>query len=116
MRFGKPLLILFAITLSFSCAVRPPNEPVCFEINLDRGGCIKPITGETLEINEASPYQGKTWWEMRPSMIMLPPTTWKAIRSFIIKTCKKTGQCEKEISSWDRVVEDIDSEVNRRSD
>lgn len=108
------LLVISSSSLLSSCATQAPNEPVCFEITMDRGGCIRPITGEEFEINEENKYQGKTWWEMRPAMIMLPPTTWEKIRGFIIKICKQSNQCQSEVSSWDRTVENIDKKVQER--
>jgi hypothetical protein len=108
------LLISFASLLS-ACALNPPDVPVCFEINMTRGGCVKTMSGERFEISETKKFEGRTWWEIRPAMIMLPASSWTQLRSWIIKVCKKTGQCDEAVSSWDRTVETIDTELERRA-
>ena len=108
-------LILFVLTLNLiSCATNVPDVPVCFEITMDRGGCIKTISGERFEINEQSKFGDKTWWEMRPAMIQVPPESWAQIKAFIIKICKKSNTCSDNVGSWDRTVDNIDTEIRGR--
>jgi len=116
------------LSLLTSCVGVPlPNEPICAEINPGKGGCTKIISGEQFIIDEEHPYKfevienGKTkimsmtWWEMKPYMIQLPYPAWVSLKQFIIKVCKKHEKtCQKEVSSWDRTVEGIDTNVKKR--
>lgn len=107
----------FALLSSFliSCATPPPNVPVCAEINMERGACVYTMTGKEVEINETTKLEGKTWWEARPAMILMPWTSWVAIRGWIIKTCKANeNMCNKAVSSWDRQLETIDKNVKKK--
>jgi hypothetical protein len=63
-------------------------------------------------IDDENPLNGKTWWDLRPTMIYMPSDSWVEVKSFIIKICKKTGQCNgKSIVDWERTVEKIDQNV-----
>lgn len=106
----KSFMLLLVLTLS-SCAIKPKDSLVCIEKDLDRGTCVRIISGEKVRIDEDHKYKGKTWYEMRPAMVMLPPESWVDIKAFIIKICNKSKQCEKEVGSWERSIEHIDQQL-----
>jgi hypothetical protein len=99
------------LSLVTSCA-SIPDEPVCFEISPVEGYCVNTISSTEFRVNEAQPYLGQTWWEMRPYMIYLPVSSWVKFKSYIIKRCKQFG-CSKEIANWQRTVDTIDAQVKR---
>lgn len=54
-----------------------------------------------------------TWWEMRPLMLFVPPPSYAAIKSYIVKTCKQQ-KCDEAIGSWDRRVKRIDQKLEEK--
>ena len=43
-----------------------------------------------------------TWWEMRPTLVLVPALSWVEIKTSFIKLCKKNGNCAKDIDKWER--------------
>lgn len=105
------LLLIGSLFFLASCSTTPPDAAICVEITLDRGRCVKIVSGQEFLWDETHKYEDKTWWEMRPAMIQVPASSWAQMKSFIIKVCKKYGTCDKEISSWDRTVKTIDKNL-----
>jgi hypothetical protein len=102
-----------------SCRVAPPNVPVCIEDDINSGYCVRTISGEAFQIDDAHPYQPYTdrperlsWLEMRPYMVLLPFQSWAEIKKFIIDACKLTKACSgPSVSNWERTVQSIDAET-----
>lgn len=59
-------------------------------------------------------FEGKSWWEARPTMLHVPATSWVKIKEFIIKICKKSNKCDSEITGWDRSVDAIDKQLSSK--
>lgn len=98
--------------LSLSCATKPPDSLLCVEMSMTRGECIKVISGQKIRIDEDNKYNGQTWWQMRPTNLVLPASSWAEQKKFFIKLCKKNqNMCDKEISQWDRSIENIDKSL-----
>lgn len=91
------------------------DEPVCVEFNLEKGGCVKIVSGDKFIVDETHLYEGKTWFEMRPYMIQMPPGTYKKFKAFIIKICKKY-KCDKDVASWDRALVNIDEQIKTKGE
>lgn len=98
------LSALLLSSLISGCAT-PPDVPVCTEIHMTKGFCTHTIS------NKEEVIEGEKWWEMRYKMLLVPPESWAKIKAFVIKVCKKTGQCDKEISSWERTIQTIDEKI-----
>jgi hypothetical protein len=75
---------------------------------------VKIISGEQFSIDDWHPYNGKTWWDMRPTVVQMPAGSWSEIKKFIIKICKKTNKCQEEVASWDRSVQAIDDTIAQK--
>lgn len=75
---------------------------------MTRGYCVRTMSGEDFEVNETSLYDGKTWWELRPTMIQMPAKTWSELKKWIIKICKNNSQCDASVANWERTVHKID--------
>lgn len=107
-------ILIVALFLAVGCATNPPNIPLCVEINPGVGNCVKIMSGESFDVDDKHPFEGKTWWESRPSMIQLPASSWAQMKAFIIKMCKQTKQCDKNVSSWDRTIQNVDEQVQKK--
>jgi hypothetical protein len=46
---------------------------------------------------------------MRPAMVLVPPASWAAIKSYIIKMCKKHDDCSDNIGKWERKMVVLDT-------
>lgn len=116
------LLKPFALSLSLliSACASVPDVPVCTEITMSRGFCANTISGKEYFIDDEHPIKNpetgkmETWWDIRYKMILVPPSSWSEIKSSIVKSCKKSGQCNKNISDWQRTVETIDKKIIRK--
>lgn len=100
--------ISFALLLN-SCAGLPPDEPLCVEITMTRGYCVKTMSGDTFVVDEVNLLEGKTWWDMRPTMIQMPASTWAKFKIWINKICKNNSQCDSAVANWQRTVNTIDA-------
>lgn len=103
-----------AITLFLiltSCSVAVPDTPICAEISPAAGYCVNTISSTEFRVDESHPYEGRTWWELRPSMIMMPAPSWAKLKAFVIKVCRKTGKCDVELGNWERTIQKIDQQV-----
>lgn len=97
----KILLIFFLLC---ACAGAPPDVPLCAEVTPSRGFCTNIISDVDFLIDDEHPHDfgdGKpvTWWDLKPMVIYMPPQSWVALKAWIIKTCKQSGQCGK-IGEW----------------
>jgi len=109
------LASLLSLGSLISCATGGvPDVPVCVEFSPDRGRCVHVISGKDFVVDEVNKFQSKTWWEQRPAMILVPASSWAEIKSFIIKSCKKSNACQDQLSSWDRTVDKIDVNINKK--
>lgn len=107
------LMIIFASMVG--CAVKPPDFPMCVEMSMERGECIKVISGEKIRVDNDHKMNNKTWWESRPTNMIMPLESWMDLKKFIIKMCKKNkGMCDKEVSSWERSLQKIDQNLNEK--
>jgi hypothetical protein len=114
MRFALSLSLLISL-LATSCA-SVPDVMICTEITMTKGFCTRTISDEEVIIDDAHPYTfeegGKpmTWWELRVFMVLAPIPSWKEIKAYIIKTCKRDN-CNAMVKSWDRKIQGLDSHL-----
>ena len=109
---NKILLMSLGLSLNLlvSC-VSVPDKPVCVEISLTRGWCTNTISDKEFFVDEGTLYEGKTWWEMRPYMILMPASTYAANKAYMIKMCKKSNACKENISMWERKFQSVEEKV-----
>lgn len=108
------LIAAWTLAVLTSCA-SVPDVPVCVEINQVKGFCTNTVSDHDYDIDEQHPvaFDGgkpQTWWEMRPYMILVPVSSWKAFKEYIIKQCKRTN-CDKYVKSWDRKIQELGGAV-----
>lgn len=117
MRNLKHLLALL-ISLSFLCAcsLTVPDVPICTELHPSAGYCVNTVSSKEFRVDDDHLWKGKSWWEIRHQMIYVPAESWAELKYFIIKVCKKTKQCDSDISGWDRTIDKIDEKIiNKKS-
>lgn len=101
------MFLLGLLFLNLNSCANIPDFPVCQELAMDRGHCVYAKSGKQIEINDLQKFENKTWWDQRNSMLRLPVSSWVMIKGHIIKMCKKYN-CDKEITSWDKTIKNID--------
>lgn len=110
------LLIKFILLAQLTSCASVPDVPICVELNISKAWCTHTISGKDFYIDDSeNKFNGKTWWDIRPTMVQVPSDSWAEIKSFIIKKCKKGNDCNKHISSWDRTVNNVDSNLAKKS-
>lgn len=106
------LTAIFTLDCLLSGCASVPDVPVCVEINQVKGFCTNTVSDKDYEIDEQHPVafgdeKPMTWWERRPYMILVPASSWKAFKEYIIKQCKRTN-CDKYVKSWDRKISELE--------
>ena len=96
------------------CATAPPAIPVCTEITMSKAYCINTMTSEEFYIDDTNKMDGKTYWELRPMMLLLMPTSWAKLKTYIITQCHNTGKCDKAVGGWERTIQSIDNAVRKK--
>lgn len=81
------LKILFALSLS-SCAHKIPDEPVCLELNPEKGFCTYTIQDKSFYLN------GEAWIKLKNDSLIMPIQSWANIKKFILKICADYNKCE----------------------
>lgn len=107
-----PKLILFLLSsVSLSCLTNCASVPdffVCTELGPTRAFCTKSVSDEDFIWDETNKIDGKTYWDERPAMILLPPKSWAMIKTNIIKNCKKHKDCNVKIDTWERKLNSVE--------
>lgn len=110
-------LVLILVVIFYSmmgCAAKPKDFKVCVEMSMERGECMKVMSGQKIRIDQEhkNPETGQSWWDMRPTNLILPLESWIDIKKFIIKLCKQNqGMCDKEVSTWERSIQKVDENL-----
>lgn len=94
------------------------DKPICVEINLSKAFCTYTISNQDFIVDDEHPYafnpkkpdDKKTWFEMRPAMVLMPPSTWAAFKAYVIKQCKKY-KCDGIVEGWDRTTGEVDKKL-----
>lgn len=110
----KSSCLLLSLLLEVGCATKPPDVPICTELSMTRGFCTNTISDKSFFIDEENKLDGKTWWELRPTMVQVPIPSWVEIKTFIIKVCKEKGNCGDNISNWERRVFQLDEQIKSK--
>lgn len=103
--------LLLSLLLSGCASI--PDKPVCVELSPVKGFCTNTVSDKDFIIDETHPavleegQKPQTWWEMRPFMVLVPVSSWKAFKEFIIKQCKRTN-CDQYIQAWERKTYELE--------
>jgi hypothetical protein len=102
------------------CATTPPDVPICLELSPTRGWCTHTLSDREFYIDDEHPYsfykdQPKmSWWELRPTLLLVPSPSYAALKAYIVKTCRQQ-RCDAQIGSWERRVKRIDERIDERN-
>lgn len=101
--------------LSSCTSLSSIDKNVCVEINMGKGYCTTIISGKGQIVDDENLLDGKTWFEQRPEMILVPIDTWAALKKYLVINCKRSQRCKKNIDSWTRSMLSIDEEILKKS-
>lgn len=102
------LLLSFSLSLILNSCANPPDFPICIELNPTKGFCTYTISDKDIYVDDLNKLNGKTWWEARPTMVLIPAESYAKLKAYIIKSCKQNNQCG-EIKNWERKINRLDS-------
>lgn len=94
----------------FNGCASVPDVPVCVKLT-ERAWCTYTISDKEFYWDEENKFEGKTFWEASPSLILVPPSSWAKIKSYIIQQCKVNENCSKDITSWERKLDKVDKKI-----
>jgi hypothetical protein len=97
--------------LLHSCA-DIPNVPICTELEPDSAYCVNILEEKGFYWNNEILINDKTYWQMRPACVRVPPKSWAALKSYILKNCKNQGGC-KEFKNVVNVIESKNLELQK---
>lgn len=100
------LLFVLLLSLISSCA-SPPSVFVCTRLSQSEGFCVNTITDEEKVISDTSLLNGKTWLDLVIESVYVPSDSWKEIKAYIIKQCKKHNDCGQNIGKWETKLDKI---------
>ena len=108
----KNLLMLSGLLLScqISCVTsyKDFDFPICVELDMNRAHCIYTISEKEFQWNDEEKFEGKTYWEARPTTLKLPISSYEKFKTSIIKICKRSEKC-KDITNWERKINQIEA-------
>lgn len=59
-------------------------------------------------IDDTHLLEGKTYWDIRPEMLLVPASSWVEIKKFILDVChQNAGACAQEVGSWNVITDTI---------
>ena len=108
-------LIFITLLLSSCTSIKNLDRPVCTRVTMERGFCTNLLSPVDRFVDDENLLDGKTWFELLPTMIYVPKETWAEIKKFIITECKRTNRCDGLVESWDRTINVLDSQLNQVS-
>lgn len=74
---------------------------------MSKGFCVWTISKKEMVVDDVTLLNGKTWLDLVIESVYVPADSWSEIKSYIIKTCKKKNDCEKDISTWKTKLDKI---------
>lgn len=97
----KRHLLILSLFLVSCAGIK--DKPVCADVTIERGKCVFIVSGKVQNIDDENLLDGKTWFEIKGSSLVLPLETWAEIKAFIKKACRKY-KCEDDLG----VIEKVD--------
>lgn len=109
-------LILILFIISGCGSIKDLDKPVCTRVTMERGFCTNLLSAKDQFVDDEHLLNGKTWFELLPTMIYVPVETWAAIKKYIITECKRTNRCDGMVESWDRTINVLDAQINSKGE
>lgn len=105
-------LLLFLVSCS---TIQQIDKPVCVEVNMSKGYCTTIISGKDQIVDEVNLLYGKTWFEARVEMVLVPIETWAALKTYLITECKRTKRCGDKIQTWEKSLQNVELNFQKKS-
>lgn len=109
-------MILFVLIASSCANIQAPDVPICKELDPQSGYCTHTISNKSQIVDDVNKLDGKTWWEHRPYLVSMPPSSWEEIKKTMVKICTKfQNDCAE--NKIDSIIERVDkvSVANKQS-
>lgn len=80
----------------------------------DRGWCTMTISDDEFFVDgldhlfKNKDGVSQTWSEMEKSSIRMPPESTAAIKAFILKSCRQSRRCPKDLTTWTRKTSELE--------
>ena len=103
----KKLCLMLFISLLVSCA-NLPDFVTCKELTPSSAKCIKVISEEKFDWNDDNLVNGKSYWEIRPTLLQIPADSYAELKAYLLKNCRRYQNCHelsKKIDALDRIKE-----------
>lgn len=55
-----------------------------------------------------------SWYDLKIGMILMPLETFKAVKKYIVKQCKKNHDCQEGLDSWDRSMTTLETKATEK--
>lgn len=96
------------LLLTFNSCTTVPDVPVLTRLNATQGYYVFTISDKEGIVDDENLLNGKTWIDYVIESVYVPADSWKQIKSYILKNCKKNNDCNDNIGSWDKKLNTID--------
>jgi len=107
------------LCLGISSCASVPDKPFCTSLRPDAGVCVWSISGKQMIIDDKNLFpseDGKllSWYDFKIGAIIIPLETFKAVKKYFIKTCKKNKDCSENIDDWDRSMTTLETKATEK--
>lgn len=87
-------------------SIQEIDVPICIEINMSEGHCTTIITGKEFPVDDKNLFENKNWFDQSPTMLRLPASSWAKIKAYLLKQCKRYGDC-KEVTQSNNNIDEL---------
>ena len=105
------IIVLSLLILSSCGTLKDIDRPVCVELNISKGYCTSIVSGKDQVVDDNNLLNGKTWFEQRNQMIMVPVETWAALKKYLLINCKRSPRCYSEMATWRKSIQTVDGKL-----
>ncbi len=88
-----------------------PDLPIITRLSATRGYYVYSISNKEGYVDDEHLLNGKTFLDYTIESVFVPADSWKEIKAYIIKNCKRSNECNQNIDSWERKIKTIDSNL-----
>lgn len=76
------------------CAIKPPNDPICFTDAPKHANCAYMVTGNDFQVDNSGNNftdHGRNWNydQLIKNSLILPPDTWGDLKTFLLEYCQQ---------------------------
>lgn len=102
------MLLITLLSISSCNGLTIPDVPVCKELLPFEAYCTWTMSNKSQFVNDKELLDGKTWWEIRKSVVSVPAESYLEQKKFFLKACEKYPKVCKEYDVKS-TIENIDN-------